>query len=133
MNNPDPDHGQAAREADARTQLLDAGASSLPRPPWLHKNQPPSAVDLIHYALWRATIGDVDERSVLAALTLLPAARAEMDQTEAALMFTARSHGLSWPRISRAMGLASAQAAQQRFGRVTGRAENRAENRRGRT
>jgi hypothetical protein len=36
----------------------------------------------------------------------------------------ARSAGLSWPQISRAMGLASAQAAQQRFGRVSGRVEN---------
>ncbi len=125
MENTDPDHGQAAREADARRQLLDAGASTLPRAPWLHNSQPPSAADLIHFALWRADIAGIDERTVLAALTLLPAARAEVDQVEAALMFTARSHGLSWPQISRAMGLASAQAAQQRFGRVTGRVENR--------
>jgi hypothetical protein len=60
---------------------------------------------------------------VLAALALLTAARAELDQTEAALLFTARAHGLSWPRISRAMGLGSPQAAQQRFDRVTGRAQ----------
>jgi hypothetical protein len=121
MEHTDADQGQAAREADARRQLLGAGASSLPRAPWLHRSQPPSAVDLIHFALWRAGISDLDERTVLAALALLPAARAEMDQLEAGLLFTARSHGLSWPRISRAMGLASAQAAQQRFGRVAKR------------
>jgi hypothetical protein len=121
MEHTDADQGQAAREADARRQLLGAGASSLPRAPWLHRSQPPSAVDLIHFALWRAGISDLDERTVLAALALLPAARAEMDQLEAWLLFTARSHGLSWPRISRAMGLASAQAAQQRFGRVAKR------------
>jgi len=119
------DHGQAAREAAAREQLLNAGASALPRAPWLHNSQPPSAADLINFALWRARLGDIDERTVLAALTLLPAARAEVDQMEAALMFIARSHGLSWPQISRALGLASAQAAQQRFGRVTSRIENR--------
>jgi glutathione S-transferase len=124
MENTDADHEQAAREADARERLLDAGASSLPRAPWLCGSQPPSAVDLIHFALWHDSVGDVDERTVVAALTLLAAARAEADQVEAALMFTARSHGLSWPQISRAMGLASAQAAQQRFGRVTGRVEN---------
>ncbi|NKZ02355.1 hypothetical protein [Actinomadura latina] len=62
---------------------------------------------------------------MVAALSLLSAARAEVDQMEAALMFTARSRGLSWPQISRAMGLASAQAAQQRFGRVTRRVESR--------
>ncbi len=61
----------------------------------------------------------------MAALTLLPAARAEVDQVEAALLFTARTQGMSWPRISRAMGLGSAQAAQQRFDRVTDRVENR--------
>jgi hypothetical protein len=58
---------------------------------------------------------------LLAALALLPAARAEVDQAEAALLFTARAHGLSWSRISQAMGLGSPQAAQQRFGRITGR------------
>lgn len=121
----DTDAVQAAREADARTRLLGAGASSLPRAPWLHKGQPPSAVDLIHFALWRDNTGDIDEADLLAALTLLPAARAEMDQVEAAALFAARSRGLSWPRISRAMGLASAQAAQQRFDRVSGRVENR--------
>ncbi|WP_242882320.1 DNA-binding protein [Actinomadura litoris] len=125
MENTDADHESAAREEDARERLLDAGASSLPRAPWLHGSQPPSAVDLIRFALWRDGAGGGDERTVEAALTLLAAARAEVDQVEAALMFTARSHGLSWPRISRAMGLASPQAAQQRFGRVTGRVEDR--------
>lgn len=119
------DHGQAAREAAARTQLLDAGASALPRAPWLHHGQPPSAIDLIRFALWRTGTGAADERTVPAALTLLPAARAEVDQVEAAMLFTARAQGLSWPQISRAMGLASPQAAQQRFDRVTGRVENR--------
>ena len=66
--------------------------------------------------------GSLGEEELLAALTLLPAARAEVDQAEAGLLFTARARGLSWARISRAMGLGSAQAAQQRFGRVTGRA-----------
>jgi hypothetical protein len=119
------DQGQAAREARARRRLLGAGAASLPRAPWLHGRQPPSAVDLIQYALWRSRTGDADEDDLLAALTLLPAARAEVDQVEAAVLFTARAHGLAWSRISRAMGLGSAQAAQQRFDRVTGRVENR--------
>jgi hypothetical protein len=82
-------------------------------------------VDLIHFAL-RGAHGDDPGVAVLqAALTLLPAARAEMDQLEAAVLLTARSLGLSWPQISRAMGLASAQAAQQRCDRVTGRVESR--------
>jgi hypothetical protein len=121
MDTSDPDQGQAAREARARTRLLAAGASALPRPPWLHRGEPPAAADLIRYALWRAGGGGLGEEELLATLTLLPAARAEVDQAEAGLLFTARAHGLSWPQISRALGLGSAQAAQQRFGRVTGR------------
>ena len=124
MIHQDADHAQAAREAGARSRLLAAGASSLPRAPWLHERQPPSAVDLIRFAVWRAQAGHLGEEDLLAALTLLPAARAEVDQTEAALLFTARARGLSWPRISLAMGLKSPQAAQQRFGRVTGRTRN---------
>lgn len=120
----DSDHDQAAREAAARRQLLDVGASSLPRAPWLHPGQPPSAADLIQFALWRSGRGGISEETVLAALALLPAARGEVDQIEAALLFTARAGDLPWPRISRAMGLRSAQAAQQRFDRVTGRAGN---------
>jgi hypothetical protein len=120
----DADHDQAAREAAARRKLLDAGASSLPRPPWLHPGQPASAAGLIQFALWRSGTSGIGEEALLAALALLPAARAEADQAEAALLFTARAHDLSWPQISRAMGLQSAQAAQQRFDRVTGRAQN---------
>ncbi len=122
MASADADHRQAAREADARRRLLDAGASSLPRAPWLAGRQPPSVVDLIQFAVWRSHADGADEGDLLAALALLPAARAEVDQVEAALLFTARAHGLSWSRISRAMGLGSPQAAQQRFDRVTGRA-----------
>ena len=124
MAHRDADHEQAAGEADARGRLLGAGASSLPRAPWLQRGQPPSAVDLTRFAVWRASAGDAGDEDLLAALTLLSAARAEVDQVEAALLFTARAHGLSWPRISRAMGLGSPQAAQQRFGRVTGRARH---------
>jgi hypothetical protein len=114
----DADQEQAAREAGARTRLLAAGAAALPRMPW-RARQPPAAADLIQFALWHGNTGPDD---TLAALTLLAAARAEVEQTEAALLFTARAHGLSWAQISRAMGLGSPQAAQQRFGRITGRA-----------
>jgi glutathione S-transferase len=121
MPQPDADHEQAAREAAARWRLLSSGASSLPRMPWLAGRQPPAAADLIRFALWRGQAGRDGADDLLAALTLLPAARAEADEIEAGLLFTARAHGLSWARISRAMGLGSPQAAQQRFARVTGR------------
>ena len=137
MAQRDGDHEQAAREAGARQRLLGAGAAGLPRMPWLAGRQPPAAADLVRFALWRSQAGrgggaggargygGSGADDVLAALTLLAAARAEGDQTEAALLFTARAHGLSWSQISQAMGLGSPQAAQQRFGRVTGRAGQR--------
>jgi hypothetical protein len=130
------DHEQAAREAAARRRLLAAGAAGLPRMPWLAGRQPPAAADLVRFALWRSQVrsgagngaarghGGSGADDLVAALTLLPAARAEVDQTEAALLFTARAHGLSWAQISQAMGLGSPQAAQQRFGRITGRTGN---------
>ena len=127
MKVPDPDQAQAGREHRAQQQLLDAGASSLPRAPWLHRSQPPSSVDLVRFAVWRGQTGRFTEEDVQASLTLLPAARVEVEQLETALLFTARAQGLSWGRISRAMGLGSAQAAQQRFDRLNGRAESRGE------
>jgi hypothetical protein len=134
MAHRDGDREQAALEAAARQRLLAAGAAALPPMPWLAGRQPPGAADLVRFALWRSQAGGAGGAGaargcggsgaddVLAALTLLPAARAEVDQAEAALLFTARAHGLSWSQISQAMGLGSPQAAQQRFGRVTGRA-----------
>ena len=116
------DQEHAALEARARRSLLEAGAAGLPRPPWMHPNQPPSAIELLRFALWRQGTEN-DEELLLAAAALLTTARAEVDQLEAALLFTARALGVSWPRISSAMGLRSPQAAQQRFERVTGRVE----------
>jgi hypothetical protein len=121
----DSDEERAGHEHRAQQQLLEAGASSLPRGPWLHRSQPPSSVDLVRFAVWRGQAGKITEEEVQAALTLLPAARAEVEQLETALLFTARAQGLSWGRISRAMGLGSAQAALQRFDRLMGRIESR--------
>jgi hypothetical protein len=123
MEPPVPDHELASREHHARQRLLDAGASALPRAPWLHRSQPPSAVDLVRFAVWRAQSGVTTDDEVRAALTLVPAARAEVEQLETALLFTARAQGLSWSRISRARGLGSAQAAQQRFDRLAARVD----------
>jgi hypothetical protein len=72
----------------------------------------------VHYAVWRH---GGREEALVAALTLLPAMRAEAEQLETALVFTARSAGLSWGRLARAMGLGSAQAALQRFERLSSR------------
>lgn len=122
-----PDQERAAGEHRARQRLIDAGASSLPRAPWLHRSHPPSSIDLVRFAVWRGQTGKVTEEEVDAALNLLPAARAEVEQLETALLFTARAEGMSWARISRGMGLGSAQAALQRYDRLSGRVSSRAE------
>ncbi|GAA1683883.1 hypothetical protein GCM10009745_30370 [Kribbella yunnanensis] len=110
------DHAQAQREADARQELLALGADQLDRRPWQPAPVPPSAVDLIHFFLTSNT----DNRDAArAALQLLPAARAEIDQLETGLMFAARGLGLTWAEMARALGFNSPQACQQRLDRLT--------------
>jgi hypothetical protein len=59
--------------------------------------------------------------AVVAALQLLPAARAEIDQLETGLLFAARGLGLTWSQMAGALGLNSPQACQQRLDRLTAR------------
>jgi hypothetical protein len=105
--------------------LLDRGASELPPRPWSGGQQPPSATDLIQHVLWRANgVGRgeaVDALDLRAGLSLISAARAEMDGLETALLFLARAEGLTWLQITESLGLRSAQAAQQRLDRLSGR------------
>jgi glutathione S-transferase len=119
------DTAAAAQQDQATRMLLDRGASQLPPRPWLGERQPPSAADLIHHVLWRANGGGrgapVDALDLSAGLTLVAAARAEMDALETALLFLARAEGMTWPQISQSLGLRSAQAAQQRLDRLTAR------------
>lgn len=113
------DHGQAHREAAARRRLLDRGADALGPRPWRPSPVPPSAVDLVHFALWRSADGAVDD--IRDALGLMAAARAEVDGLETGLLFAARSAGLTWAEIAEAMGFRSPQACQQHFQRLTAR------------
>ncbi|WP_157248294.1 DNA-binding protein [Nonomuraea typhae] len=114
-----PDHAQARREQEARERLQRLGADMLGPRPWRPAPAPPSAVDLAQFAVWRwADLGPDD---ILSALTLLPAARAEVEGLESALLFTARSAGLTWAQMAQAMGFNSPQACQQHFTRLTAR------------
>lgn len=115
----DLDHAQARREQDARERLLRLGADALDARPWRPAPIPPSAVDLVQFALWRAA--DLTAEDILSALTLLPAVRAEIEELESALLFTARSAGLTWAQIARALGFNSPQACQQHYTRLTAR------------
>lgn len=115
----DADHLQARRERDARERLLGLGADALDARPWRQPPVPPSAVDLLQFAVWRCA--DLDPEDVLSALALLPAARAEVEGLESALLFLARSAGLTWTQMAHAMGFNSPQACQQRYTRLTAR------------
>jgi hypothetical protein len=108
----------------ARDRLTARGGKDLPRLPWLARSQPHDAVTLIRQALWRANTdrGALElPDDLLAAIALLAAARAELDQMEAGLLFVARAEGLTWAQVARPLGLRTAQAAQQRHERVLAR------------
>ncbi|MGW0589476.1 DNA-binding protein [Streptosporangium sp. NPDC002607] len=66
---------------------------------------------------------EVDRADITAALTLLPRARAEMDELEAALLLMARGRDLTWQEIAFGLGLGTPQAAKQRYERLAGRTE----------
>lgn len=68
-----------------------------------------------------------DEQDIAAALTLMPRLRADVDALEESLLLVARGRGLTWQQIAFALGLGSAQAARQRYERLTGRAAARAQ------
>jgi hypothetical protein len=64
----------------------------------------------------------VDAADLTAALTLMPMVRAEVDQLEASLLMMARGRGMTWQELAFGLGLGSAQAARQRYERLTRRA-----------
>jgi hypothetical protein len=113
------DQGQAAREQHAQRRLTELAAGAVSARPWRPASVPPAAVDLLQFALWRSA--DLQPEDLLRALTLVPAARAEVDGLEAGLLFTARGAGLTWARIASAMGFRSPQACQQHFTRLASR------------
>jgi hypothetical protein len=118
------DQAAAAAERRARERLTTSGGSDLPPLPWLADGQPHDAFTLIRQAFWRANTdrGALDlPGDLLAAITLLAAARSELDQIEAGLLFVARTEGLTWAQLAQALGLRTAQAAQQRHERVLAR------------
>lgn len=110
---------QLDRERKAQQRLLEIGGDSLGRPPWRPSTLPPSAVDLVQFAVSRS--GSLSPEDLLESLTLMPAARAEIDGVEAGLLFSARSAGLTWAQIATAMGFRSPQACQQHFNRLSSR------------
>lgn len=117
------DRARAATLDSHRTVLRHAGGADLPARPWQRGAQPASDGDLVRLAAWRAADAAVGPEVVTAGLGLLHAARAELDQVEAALLFAARAAGMTYQEIATALGLGSGQAAQQRMARVLSRAD----------
>ena len=60
----------------------------------------------------------VQDADLLAALSLLPLLRAELDDLEVGLQTMARGEGATWAQIAAASGLPGAQAAEQRHDRL---------------
>ncbi|MGW2328186.1 hypothetical protein ACWC5C_20760 [Streptomyces sp. NPDC001700] len=116
---PFNDHDRAAELDRVRAVVNEAGAAGLELRPWQRSGQPASDADLVRFAAWTARDAKMTDPAVMhAGLRLLASARAELDQAESALLFAARGAGMTWPQIADALGLASAQAAQQRQNRV---------------
>ncbi|MEU2896536.1 DNA-binding protein [Streptomyces sp. NPDC006967] len=89
---------------------------------------PHEAVRLVSFLLSGAALPEdgepgVDRADITAALSLLPRARAEMDELEAGLLQMARGRGMTWPEIAFGLGLRSPQAARQRYERLAERTD----------
>ncbi|MFG2735782.1 DNA-binding protein [Streptomyces harbinensis] len=87
---------------------------------------PHEAVRLVAFLLSGAALPadgepEVDRADITAALTLLPRARAELDEVEAGLITMARGRGLTWQEIAFGLGLGTPQAARQRLARLSER------------
>lgn len=117
------DQSDAARLDASRTTIRSAGAGALDPRPWQAPGQPASDGDLVRFAAWAARDPDVDPAVLAAGLHLLASARADLDQVEAALLYAARAGGMTWAQVADAMSLRSAQAAQQRLGRLLARVD----------
>jgi len=80
---------------------------------------------LVSLAAGSATLDEgedsVDAADLTAALTLMPKVRAEIDFLEESLLLIARGQGMTWQELAFALGLGSAQAARQRYERLTRR------------
>jgi hypothetical protein len=66
----------------------------------------------------------IDAVDLVAALTLIPQTRAEVDNIELALLKAARAQAMTWQDIAFALGLGTPQAARQRYDRLEARTDN---------
>lgn len=87
---------------------------------------PHEAVRLVSFLLSGAAQLDdgepeVDQADIVAALSLVPLIRAEMDELETGLLQMARGRDMTWQEIAFGLGLGTPQAARQRYERLASR------------
>lgn len=67
---------------------------------------------------------EIDGDDLVAALTLVPELRADLDAIETQLLRTARAKGMTWQDIAFSLGLNTPQAARQRYERLEARSDD---------
>ncbi|WP_106400574.1 DNA-binding protein [Actinocorallia populi] len=87
---------------------------------------PHEAVRIVSFLLSGTVLPDVgepevDQADIVAALSLIPQARAQADDLEAGLIQMARGRGMTWQEIAFGLGLGTPQAARQRYERLARR------------
>lgn len=117
----DPDQARARREQLALARI----AERHPGPEAAGPGPKLAAQEAIRRVTAPAPTAETDTTDLLAALTLLPRAQADLEALEAGLLFLARERGMTWAEIAFGLGLRSAQAAQQRGERSISRMEDR--------
>ncbi|MCW4354429.1 DNA-binding protein [Hoyosella sp. YIM 151337] len=129
LNTPDAGRARAEREYTCLFRIAERHADSesrRARSSNQHLVEPHEAVRLVAGLAGGSLVPDgdepdVDEEDVMAALTLMPKVRADLDQLEAMLLLAGRQRDMTWQRIAYGLGLGSAQAARQRYERLTQR------------
>jgi hypothetical protein len=126
---PDPAQTRQQREITALFRITERHANNEARRRWDDHGRPMGPFD----AVQRITVlaggseqpeeGEppVEDADVMAALTLAPRARAELDALEASLLEMAKGRGMTWQQIAFGLGLGTPQAARQRYERLVGR------------
>ncbi|MDE3722776.1 DNA-binding protein [Nocardiopsis sp. N85] len=126
---PDPDQARKRRTHQALTRITERHATGEDRARWESHSRPMAPLDALRRVCDLAAgsaIPDedrpgVDTEDLMAALTLLPLARAEFDQLELGLLQMTKGRDMTWQDIAFGLGLGSAQAARQRHDRLTRR------------
>lgn len=126
---PDPDEARARRVYASLTRIAErhaATAGQRNRQVNPHMPGPHEAVRLVAFLLSGAAARqdgepEVDQADVVAALSLVPLVRAELDELEAGLLKMARGRGMTWQEIAFGLGLGTSQAARQRYERLSSR------------